>query len=774
MELKNILERYLFGWYLEFVSFLLNTSNLTMPYKLSRSTFLFRTTALGMMFTSSLAMAAAQEYDIDTIKKQQHQNKASEPSMENIVVTGTKRNTNLLKTDVSVTLIDSTIIDEARVRDFTRIDDLVPNVQFSESGQTGSVYITIRGVESNPFIVNRAAVYIDGIPFRELSNSVLSQVNSIEVLRGPQGTLYGANSESGLIIVNTKTPSEVVEQNYRVSMLDYSSGQGYKGTGFIGGPLVQGELNGSLSFSTSSEDAYIKNIATSTGESGSIREDFVQGRINWTPSDTLTVNATTYLLEEDAPGLFVQQYVPLNISLYNKLYADSMNGGRRLDEWTTFEDSPKYTSSDEFVVGVSVTNNTDIGAIDLAASYRSRKEDSKGLDFDFTAAPYVSGREEKNEDYNNIELRFTSLENGTFDYIVGISYYEESVENTKSTFMGSGDLNSYLAAPMQYKEGKDKSIFGSVNWYVTDKLKFGAGIRYDNAQRSAVQTAGYLDLGLGTITHYQDADLTKSFNNWLPRLSALYQLNPHLSFHASVSKGYIPGGFNLTAIQDDIVDDSVLSYESETLTSHELGYKWLSGDRNWRSSGAVFYISSDNWQELQVATDANGRPVSSDYIGSEASITSKGVEFEVSWHPSEAFSLNSHLGYVDAEYDDLQTSETFNAAGLAVQFVPQYDAGLAARYSWENDFYIRAEANFTGKTSLRAKGDIIQGAVTTLGFQLGYDNGKMALRVFGENLTGERRASGLAVENMAFGTDGLFYSPLDKPRIIGLEAEIWF
>ena len=172
MELKNILERYLFGWYLEFVSFLLNTSNLTMPYKLSRSTFLFRTTALGMMFTSSLAMAAAQEYDIDTIKKQQHQNKASEPSMENIVVTGTKRNTNLLKTDVSVTLIDSTIIDEARVRDFTRIDDLVPNVQFSESGQTGSVYITIRGVESNPFIVNRAAVYIDGIPFTELLNSL--------------------------------------------------------------------------------------------------------------------------------------------------------------------------------------------------------------------------------------------------------------------------------------------------------------------------------------------------------------------------------------------------------------------------------------------------------------------------------------------------------------------------------------------------------------------------------------------------------------------------
>lgn len=117
-----------------------------------------------------------------------------EASSPEIVVTGQKREGTLQDSDTAVTVLDARAIDEARVRDFSQLDDLVPNVQFNQGGQLGNVFITIRGVESNPFIVNRAAVYIDGIPFRELTNAVLSQVDSIEVLRGPQGTLYGAGS----------------------------------------------------------------------------------------------------------------------------------------------------------------------------------------------------------------------------------------------------------------------------------------------------------------------------------------------------------------------------------------------------------------------------------------------------------------------------------------------------------------------------------------------------------------------------------------------------
>src|SRR5688500_16659596 len=170
-----------------------------------------------------------------------------EPTQE-VIVTGTKRSSTLQDTDVAVTVLDKQAIDEARLRDVRRLDDLVPNVQFNEKGQLGGIFVTIRGVESNPFIINRAAVYIDGIPFRELSNAVLNQVESIEVLRGPQATLYGANSESGVIVVRTRDPGVDRSAEVRLTSTRFSSGSGVEADGFISGPMVSDTLAGSLAF----------------------------------------------------------------------------------------------------------------------------------------------------------------------------------------------------------------------------------------------------------------------------------------------------------------------------------------------------------------------------------------------------------------------------------------------------------------------------------------------------------------------------------------------
>ena len=112
--------------------------------------------------------------------------------------------------------------------------------------------------------------------------------------------------------------------------------------------------------------------------------------------------------------------------------------------------------------------------------------------------------------------------------------------------------------------------------------------------------------------------------------------------------------------------------------------------------------------------------------------------------------------------------------GQPVQFVPDYDAGLALRYEWPTGIFVRVEAGFLGETLLRARGDAAQEAVETVGLQVGYEGERIAVRLFGENLTNERRASGLGIENLAFGTDGLFYSPLDAPRILGVEFEARF
>lgn len=697
--------------------------------------------------------------------------KENTPRVEEIIVTGSKRDTTLIESDLSATIIDANMIDQVRLRDFRRIDDLAPNVQFNESGQRGSIYITVRGVESNPFIINRAAVYIDGIPFRELSNSVLNQIQSIEVLRGPQATLYGANTESGLIIVTTKQPTDEVNTELRLTGVDFKSGAGLEADGFVSGPIVPNKLAGSIAFNVAEEDAYVKNLGTSTGETGEINEDFLQGKLRWTPTNSLTVNATGYWLNMKAPGLFDQQYVPLDLDRYNALYADSANGGRRADKWTAFEDAPKYTKEKEWVVGFSATQILNYGTLDVAASYRKLEEDAKGLDFDLTASPVVSGYEREREAFTNMEVRFSSPEGDIFDYIVGVSYYEDYEENSKASFIGPGGLDSYIAAPVQRKESEDYSVFGSANWYLTPKLRLSGGLRYDNATRNTLQKEGQLDLGYGSIVYYSDADLSETFEAFLPRLSAHYTVTDDFSVHATLAKGYIPGGFNLVAVQQGFTDADVISYDSEMLWSREIGFKWRSADRRIRASGAIFYITSNNWQEVQIATDESGRPVSSDFIGSDAAIRSQGAELETHWQVTDTFSVDAHIGYVDAEYRDLQIDETTNVKGQPIQFVPEYDGGLALRYEWSNGFFVRGEAGFTGEVALRARGDAVQGAVETFGLQAGYEANHWAVRVFGENLTDERRGSGLAIENLAYGTDGLFYAPLDAPRIIGIELE---
>jgi iron complex outermembrane receptor protein len=695
-------------------------------------------------------------------------------TVEEVVVTGTKRNSTLQDSDVAVTVLDADAIKEARLRDARRIDDLVPNVQFNEKGQLGGMFVTIRGVESNPFIINRAAVYIDGIPFRELNNAVLNQVESIEVLRGPQATLYGANSESGVIVVRTKAPGDEHHGELRLTATDFSSGSGFESDGFLTGPILGDTLSGSLALVASREDAFSRTLTSSIGEPGEIREGFLQGRIRWTPNDRLTISALAYYLDTAAPGMFSYEYLPQDIELYNATYASTLNGGRRVQDFTSLNDAPKRHEEHEAVLGASVTYLLDSGKIDAAASFRRENSDSRGLDFDSTASSIVAGAEQDRDEFWNAELRYSSAGSDRFEYMFGVSVYDEFKRNTKGTFLGPGDLRSYAYAPGQEAEGRDYSAFGTATYALPSlpKLKISAGLRYDHAERSTLQTEGTLDLGFGSVIAYPNADLSADFEVLLPRVAVRYEISDHLTWYGSMAQGWVPGGFNLSAVQAGFTDPNILLYDKETLWSRELGFHWRRS--GIRTSGAVFYITSNNWQDIQVASDTNGRPVTSDFIGSDASIRSRGFELELQWDPTSALSLTAHVGYVDAEYRDLQIDDVTNARGRRVQFVPEYDGLLAVRYAWPGGFYVRAEATGIGEMSLEARGRAVQPAVAMYGLQLGFERKRYAVRLFGENLTNERRMSGLAVENLAFGSDGNFYGPLDSPRVVGIEMEAKF
>lgn len=699
--------------------------------------------------------------------------------LDGVRVTGSKRDTPYLKSDLSVTVLNQEALKEAGVVEFRDLDKLAPNVKFNAMGQLSDMYISIRGIESNPFLVNRASVYIDGIPFKELSNAVLNQVESVEVLRGPQGTLYGANSESGLVLVRTKGPTGSLEGEVNLRSTWFSNGNGKSLDGFVAGPLTNdGNLSGSLAFMASDEDSYLRNLTPFEGTEGKVREGYLQGKLRWRPGDFVTVNALAYHLRTHAPGMFEYEYLPLDVNLYNRTYGSSLNGGRQSGNFTYINDAPKRTEKDETVAGLSAQWQLAAGTFDVAASYRIHEDVSAGYDFDMTETAALAGRTYDKQDAWNVEARFSSPDDQPLTWMAGVSTYLTKKHSVLGTFVGpiTRGLSSYNLAPRQTSEGEDYSIFATASYTFPSmpKLTASLGLRHEQAQRSTEQRAGSLDLADGGLVLYRDAALDHTFRATLPRVSLRYDATDELSFYAASAKGYIPGGFNLVAAQSDEVNDKVLRYESEMMLSHEIGFKMNVGGGRGHIGGALFHITSDNWQEIQVATDADGRPISSDYVGSDASIRSRGAELEGAYEVAPGFTLTANVGYVDAKYTKLWATLDESLAGNRVKLTPHYTGYLAARYQHASGVFARLESAFTGSSALDERNRAYQPAVAILGLQVGYETGPWAGRLFIQNLTNKRRVNGLIFDNLAFGRDGNYYGPIDNPRVVGVELSHTF
>ncbi|MEM1411277.1 MAG: TonB-dependent receptor [Pseudomonadota bacterium] len=715
----------------------------------------------------------------------------NEPGViEEVVVIGTKQETTLQDTDVSVTVLTEQLLLDARVTDIARIDDLVPSVQFNDGNAVGGVFISIRGVESNPFIVNRAAVYIDGIPFRELSNSVLTQLKSVEVLRGPQSTLYGANTVSGLIVINTRAPTEELIANATVTASSFDTGESYEGEVFLGGPLIDNVLAGSVSFKYSDRDYYLQNIGATPQGQGEIEDVYVQGRLSWTPTDRWTVDALAYVIDTDGPGIYSFDGFPVDLDRYNAIYSDGIlfdpsdpfsippfNGELRATDFQFVHDAPKRVTVEQQVAGVNANYDLRPGSLDFALSYRSEDEDDRGFDIDLTNAPLLAGAELASEEVFNTELRFTSDRSRPLRAIVGASYYQEDEEQRLGSLLGVGGLEDFNFAPEQARSSRDFGVFGSLIYTPPSlpKLTATVGLRYDRAERETTQQEGELDLGFAVFL-FDDLQLEDTFDAFLPRFALRYEPSDRLTWYASAAQGYLPGGFNLTAAQDGFQDD-VIRYDSEELWSYEAGFKWQSQDGRAFLAGAVYYIEADNYQEIAALLDEEGNVVSTSFIGSDAGIENYGFEVEGRWALDERWSLSGNFGWVDAEYTEFGRGQAENVVGNPVKLIPDYDANLALRYAHPSGFFIRGEINFIGEMALdegdrsgfTANAIDTQEAVELYGVQVGYEAERWSIRAFGENLTDVRRVGGTGFPNAVLPNDGLLYAAIDPPRIVGVE-----
>lgn len=565
--------------------------------------------------------------------------------VDDIIVTAQYRRENLQKVAVAITSISGESLTQAGVSDLTGLSASVPGLYLS-SYSTLSPQVFIRGVGSNDDgITSEGAVgvYLDNVYVGRASSALfdLFDLERVEVLRGPQGTLYGRNTNGGAIRIETMQPSA----DFRAGIeLGYGRFDQRSIRGMIGGALAD-NVFGKVSGSFKQRDGWTRDAATGArlNDEDSLA---VRGQLRIEPTETVDV---TFSLDvaRDRPSSTFKEVV----------------GGTLFDlyEESTDPFSGSYDFTDAFIrrniFGGSMAVNWDLGGANLSSisAYRSTNIHYTE-DYDSTPFPVVHIDTRQRTRQLTQEIRLISKEGeSALSWIAGLFFLRDRGRATDRFILPFFGLDDELTNART----RTTSIagYGELSWKVTPKLKLTVGARYTNERKRLAIQRQYLPISGGAAVDY--VALTEprtSFNNFSPRLVVEYQANEDVLAYASVTRGFKSGGFN------NFPANAVAAakpFASEKITSYEAGLKTVFLDRRIRLNTAAFVY---DYSDLQVfAPIDTGGQVPVVQITNAAKARVKGVEVELFVRPASDlnFSFNyAHLvsAYRQFDFGDLDLS----------------------------------------------------------------------------------------------------------------------
>lgn len=612
--------------------------------------------------------------------------------LDEVIVTATKREERLIDVPVAVTAIGSEQLQNSGVSDIRELTGLAPSVQFQTPGGGADSSIRIRGIgttSTNPGLESSVGVVIDGVTRARtgVALSELGDLQRIEVLRGPQGTLFGRNTSSGLINVVTRDPSFAgVDGRLEGTYGNYSD---MRLAGAINIPLSD---NAAFRLEASSEtrDGFYQD-ANSSETLDNLDRQFVRAKLRWEPSDTLTWRfSADYTNRDENCCVAVLAIAGPTYGLVNTL------AGARGDVGYTSTDpfdreasksSGRQNQEDIVDWGVSAQADWELGFGTLTSitayrsweAYRSQDFDHSGADLGFFAPDGLH----QSFDVFTQEVRLQGTA-GMVDWLVGAYYSDEDVMNDSAYRMGAdypliyGGAATFQATTLAAftpgdgargignQNGRDMSVFTHNIFNITDQLSITAGLRYTNNKKSidfrgenfnpacdsAVATgdapgitrfcAPFWDTRFNTAgdsdSRTEDA-VTGTFN-------VSYEFLPTLTSYLSYSRGYKSGGYNFdragftTPATPNAAD---LAFSDETVDAYEFGLKGEFFDRTLTANLAIFHQKFSGFQLIEY-TGVNF------VVRSLEEAISEGAELEITWRPMQGLTLTNGLSYTDAYY----------------------------------------------------------------------------------------------------------------------------
>ncbi len=600
-----------------------------------------------------------------------------------VVVTARRRAETIQTVPIAMSVIGGTALAETGAYNVSRLTQLQPTLQFYSTNPRNSA-ANIRGLGApfgltNDGIEQGVGIYVDQVYYSRIASATFdfTDTERIEVLRGPQGTLYGKNTTAGAINITTRKPSFTPEARIELTTGNY---QFIQAKASVSGPLIPDKLAIRLSAAVTERDGTIHNVATGKDLNAQDNKS-VRGQLYWKPTETLDL-ALSGDYGQQNPNCCVQYYVRTGATqrpLIRQYAALAAAQGYVVPSTNAFDrvtdvDTPLRAKQE--LGGVSLLANLDLGAstITSVSAWRFWHWDPSN-DRDFIGLPIttVSANPSQQTQYSQ-ELRIASNGKHTLDYVLGAFYFYQTIDTqglqvqgpAASAFLlnptsaggrNPATLNGLTSRNTIGFTNTSAALFGKLTWNVSDRFQIAPGLRlnYDKKKGDYVSV---VTNGTGTaLTADQRGVLAPqsyqpNFDNWnlSGDITAAYTVTSDIHAYATYARSYKSGGINLSGLPLDLSNNPILSAATvrpEKVNHYELGLKTQFIDRRLTLNLAGFWTEISDYQ----ATVTNGQlGVLRGYLANAGKVRTRGLEFDSAFRPTNRFSVYANGAYTDAKY----------------------------------------------------------------------------------------------------------------------------
>jgi len=667
---------------------------------------------------------------------------AEEVTLDPIVVGADFREQNLSQVSNSVSIIGEKDIYDKSSQSFVETIASVPNVNFS-SGASKAKYIQIRGIgERSQFVtpINPSVgIMVDGIDFSQSALGVtLFDVKQIEVLRGPQGTAFGANGMAGVINVESNDPTNDANGHVEATVGNYNT----KAVGIaINAPIVEDKLLSRFSLYKNTSDGYMTNSYLGREDTNNIDELTAKAKFRWFASDNHTLDLT--LMHVDVNNGYDAW------TLDNTRDSHSDQPGKDTQKTNAFSLKSTYQVNPK----MHLISSLSYSEADMEYSYDEDWSYVGEFDPDWSYSSfdqYLRNRKQADIDVRMVSDEEGRIFNGSTDWTLGAYYKDYSEDMTRNY--------TYLSAPFNSAwDTKNKALYGQLDTHFTDKLTMIAGLRleqwdatYSDSENVNINTDELLSGG---------------------KLGLNYQAETNRFYYVTLSKGYKPGGVN----SDYRLTPEAREYQTENLWNLDAGVNSSHFNNTVKSRLNLFYGKRKDQQVKSsvVETRTDGSTEFIDYLANAAEGTYYGLESQIDYYPQDALHLYTSLGLLKAKFDEYKDPNptAVDVTGRAPANSPEYQYNIGFDYFFLEAWTFKANVEGRGSYYFSNRHDEKSDAYALLNSSLEYTNGSFTASVWVRNITDEEysvRGFGSFGNNPSKFYETELYTQLGAPRTGGL------